>query len=416
MAKKAEATSLTKQQAAAIGTRGVSIALSAGAGCGKTFVLTRRFLSHLDPAAAESGEAEPLHGLVAITFTERAAREMRDRIRAECQKRLQQSDSGEVAHWLKILRGLDTARISTIHAFCSGVLRSHAVEAGFDPQFGVLDEATAAAFERRAVTEAMQSLLERQDEHAMYLVQQFGWENALSHVRSLVVGRFHAGPADFASRTVEDHANDWMEQWEREFAPQLLREFVESPAATHALRLLHENVPDHEAMRERRDLLLRELPRLAEADDPPAVLEKMREAARVQGGGGKSVWPDEEIFNAVRDALTALRGAIDKLIKELNVDAADVEEAARVSLAAQHVVHEAGAHYARLKEEASLLDFDDLLLRTRDLLKNNDAVRARASQGIDFLMIDEFQDTDPFWWETSSSRSTAFAAPLPRSS
>ena len=74
---------LTDEQRAAIATRDVSVALSAGAGCGKTFVLTERFLSHLQP-----GEGTQLAELVAITFSDRAAREMRDRIRGRCYERL----------------------------------------------------------------------------------------------------------------------------------------------------------------------------------------------------------------------------------------------------------------------------------------------------------------------------------------
>ena len=76
----------TDEQRRAITARGHSVALSAGAGCGKTFVLTERFLAELEPG----GTAAPPHlsQLVAITFTERAAREMRDRIRKACRERL----------------------------------------------------------------------------------------------------------------------------------------------------------------------------------------------------------------------------------------------------------------------------------------------------------------------------------------
>src|SRR4051812_16676811 len=78
----AESSRLTEHQSAAIFTRDVSIALSAGAGCGKTFVLTRRFLSQLEPGP----NAARLSTLVAITFTDRAAREMRDRIQTACRE------------------------------------------------------------------------------------------------------------------------------------------------------------------------------------------------------------------------------------------------------------------------------------------------------------------------------------------
>ena len=118
-------TKLTVQQRAAIEARDVSVALSAGAGCGKTFVLTQKFLTHLGPGTL----SDSLHKLVAITFTERAAREMRDRIREACRLELDKCPEDQATHWQQIIRGLDSARIRTIHSFCAALLRSHAVEA-----------------------------------------------------------------------------------------------------------------------------------------------------------------------------------------------------------------------------------------------------------------------------------------------
>src|SRR5438477_5899399 len=140
-------TSPTSQQLAAISAKSVSVVLSAGAGCGKTTVLTERFLSQL------RGKEQPpdLMSLVAITFTERAAREMRERIRSMCLKCLRTAPADEVEHWAAIVREMDSARISTIHSFCGSLLRSHAVEAGLDPMFGLLDETLGAAFLQQSV-------------------------------------------------------------------------------------------------------------------------------------------------------------------------------------------------------------------------------------------------------------------------
>ncbi len=138
-------TGLTDQQERAVSARGTSVALSAGAGCGKTFVLTERFLRELEPPekADAAGFPPRLSQLVAITFTERAAREMRDRIRAACQRRLLACSDHQVDYWLALMRELDSARISTIHSFCVSLLRAHAVETGLDPRFRVLDGAQA---------------------------------------------------------------------------------------------------------------------------------------------------------------------------------------------------------------------------------------------------------------------------------
>src|ERR1700722_17684483 len=104
---------LTEQQRLAVSTRDVSVVLSSGAGCGKTHVLTERYLSHLRDDGAEVGQ------VAAITFTDRAARQMRGRIREAVRKHLHAAVSEEdAAAWTRHLRGLETAPISTIHALC----------------------------------------------------------------------------------------------------------------------------------------------------------------------------------------------------------------------------------------------------------------------------------------------------------
>src|ERR1044072_6216352 len=104
---------LTTEQSAALDCRKLSVALSAGAGCGKTFVLTERFLSHLDIANYADAKNTRLGQLIAITFTDAAAREMRCRIRRACFDKLQQADTTELQqYWLRHLREIDAARIS----------------------------------------------------------------------------------------------------------------------------------------------------------------------------------------------------------------------------------------------------------------------------------------------------------------
>src|ERR1700676_3065425 len=111
--------SLTPQQRLAVHTRHTSVVLSSGAGCGKTHVLTERYLSHLHDDGAEVGQ------VVAITFTDRAARQMRGRIRTAVEKLLRAADGPAAEVWARHLRNLETAPISTIHAFCAALLRQY---------------------------------------------------------------------------------------------------------------------------------------------------------------------------------------------------------------------------------------------------------------------------------------------------
>src|SRR3990172_3217191 len=107
------------------------------------FVLTERFLSHVDPKKSDGLHPDNLHEIVAITFTDAAAREMRARIRKKCLERLKAAPEKHVDWWLRLMRAMEAARVSTIHAFCTALLRTHAVEAELDPQFEVLDQGEA---------------------------------------------------------------------------------------------------------------------------------------------------------------------------------------------------------------------------------------------------------------------------------
>ena len=191
----------TSQQQAAITNRAVSIGLSAGAGCGKTFVLTERFLSYLAPQADEAkGAAESLSQIVAITFTDRAAREMRDRIRSACLRRLEACAESDVPHWLSILRSIDGARISTIHSFCAAFLRRHAVAAGVDPEFGLLEAEMGESLVRMSISRTIKRLLEEENEDGMRLVVHYGLEGTGRILTQLLAGRSTLDADGFVGR------------------------------------------------------------------------------------------------------------------------------------------------------------------------------------------------------------------------
>ena len=125
----------TPEQTAAIQTRAPEVLLEAGAGTGKTGVLVDRYCELLVLDGLEPEE------ILAFTFTERAAAQLRERIRAELSDRMREAGHGETADRLGIvLDELGAAPITTIHGFCRRLLASHPVAAGIDPSFRVLED------------------------------------------------------------------------------------------------------------------------------------------------------------------------------------------------------------------------------------------------------------------------------------
>jgi ATP-dependent helicase/nuclease subunit A len=137
-------TPLTDEQERAVARREGSLLLAAGAGSGKTAVLVERFVR----AVAEDGIAPAR--ILALTFTERAAGELRERVRA----RLLQLGRRDAA------RQAEAAFVGTFHGFCARLLRAHPLQAGVEPRFAILEEGFAGRLQTLAFVDALAALLE----------------------------------------------------------------------------------------------------------------------------------------------------------------------------------------------------------------------------------------------------------------
>jgi ATP-dependent helicase/nuclease subunit A len=387
---------LTQQQDAAVTRREVSVVLSSGAGCGKTHVLTERYLSHLREGA-EVGQ------IVAITFTDRAARQMRERIRKAVLSELRTARAEEdVARWARHLRGLETAQISTIHAFCGALLRQHAVETGIDPLFDVLDEVMAANLRTEAYADALQELLTSQTaagEDLRELVFLYSWRTTVAAVEHLVASADEPAWQEWLERPAADVARQWTEDDRRELLPRYVDYLVTAaPHIAHCLWLLRTTECVGPQMRANVRRLLDETPRLAGAPDLAAAVAELTEAAKVGKERGKA-WKTEADYEAVKKALADFRGDLAERLAVFTEAPAGVAEAAAAGQRFLRVAAEAVQTYRRRKRRAGAVDFADLLLMARDLLRDQSDVREALQRRYRYLLVDELQDTDPIQME-----------------
>src|ERR1700735_5862287 len=158
----------TDEQEQAIARRRGSLLLAAGAGSGKTSVLVERFVR----AVREDGVAPGR--ILAITFTERAAGELRERVRT----RFKELGEREAA------RDTEAAFVSTFHGFCARILRGHPLVAALDPEFAILDEGLAGRLRAQAWANALAGFLEGERSAAVDLVAAWG----VDRVRTMVEG------------------------------------------------------------------------------------------------------------------------------------------------------------------------------------------------------------------------------------
>ncbi|HVT30988.1 MAG TPA: UvrD-helicase domain-containing protein, partial [Lacipirellulaceae bacterium] len=370
-----------------------------GAGCGKTFVLTERFISHLDGAGTH-GDAARLNQLIAITFTDAAAREMRSRIRAACYERLHQAESPDSQQqWLRHLREIDTARISTIHAFCASLLRTHAAQAGLDPTFGVLDQSDADVLQYEVIDDVLRRQLEDLDAESLDLAAAYGLQVLKQQVAELLCHRHETAFQEWSTKAPRDLVEVWSEWHNTHAIPHAVAEIAAEAPIETLVRLLKNN--DVSAKNARfnaaRTTLLELVPRLHTLDDAlnESHLNQIHDAARVANVCTTKDWPSKENYAEYRDACAKLRGLIEKhQLHPFDENAA--LETARLGLALLTLTAKVAEAYDDRKRTQGKLDFDDLLAKADALLTSpeNIELRDRLADDLCLLLVDEFQDTD----------------------
>lgn len=375
------------EQRPAIVDRGRDIVVTAGAGAGKTLTLVARYLTLL------SGDPPlPLRSIVAITFTKKAAREMRNRVRRAMHDYLGTPGlpEDERQRWQDLYTALDAARIGTIHSLCTEILRHHPAEAGVDPRFEVLEETQAALLQAQAVDETLGWAAN--NEAAVGLFVLLGERELRKLAQALLQRRLDV--AEALAAVPEDPAA-LRAHWEkfieaaRAAAHQALRAHPAFVAAAAVVRGTEPLDPS--------DLLVEAWTRAREAldraDDPAALagLEQVKPR-----GGKQTSWPGGAAgVTEIRSALKTLRELWKAQAEWLTLALGPLDQALSEHYPAlRAILSYATERYAALKAELRVLDFDDLEAGAARLLRDHPEVRSYWQREVRALLVDEFQDTN----------------------
>jgi ATP-dependent helicase/nuclease subunit A len=332
--------------------------VEAAAGTGKTTSLVARIVEGI-----RSGRAR-LREIVAITFTEKAAGELKMRLREKLEETLTDDSRREA------LADLEQSHITTIHSFCAWVLREWSVEAAVDPQFVVADELQRQLLLEEAWNEWLEAELTKNPPPLRQALISGVELDALPELAALLVDHRDR----LASVTTTEPATldiDAVMTDLRFAAPTLegcLKHFMarEENAYVRARALLDALPSLQYASTERKIAVLRSL----ELTAPKA----------------KAHFDGEEAFREMKDVVKTL-----KTLLEGFGAAADHHFLLGLIAWLRGFVD----HFQKAKHDRALLDFDDLLMRTRDLLRDNAEARRGLQRRFKFVLVDEFQDTDP---------------------
>ncbi len=370
-----------------------TLVIEAAAGTGKTTALVSRIVSVI-----ASGRAS-LDQIVAVTFTEKAAGELKLRLREEIErKRTDPQQAQERRTRLESsLRQLEQARIGTIHSFCADLLSERPVEAGIDPRFTVAPRDAAEALLRRAFDSWFEQELADPHPGVRRILRRRSFEDERGPRRS------GGGP-----RRLLFGAAMTLVEWRDFDAVWRHREFDRETEIDGLLADLRA-LGDLEACGLREDWLTRamgefkrfiyEMDRLeavrggrdydALETELIALLRPRRNIWSWKGHG--AVYGQRQDGGKIgRDEVLDLRDRVHQRLEAFR-------EGAQAQLAPllRDELWPVVAAYQELKQRAGVLDFMDLLLMTRDLVRDNPVVRADLQQRFTHIFIDEFQDTDP---------------------
>jgi len=325
-------TTPNAQQLAAIEARG-STFVSAGAGTGKTTVLVERF------ARSVIEDGLDVDSLLVITYTDRAAGELRARIRLKLLE-LGRPD---------LARDLDAAWISTIHGFCRRLLTAYPLAAGIDPRFRVRDEAQARVLQGEAFNTALERFCAADEPDRWQLLATY----KAAGLRKMLVSVYDTLRSAGRELTLEPG--------ERESLPEAIADLRREVDAL---------LVDGKASEPQRDAAVDTLDLLQTTQLPERLIELP--ATQVRGARAAAFSEARKLVRAL--ALEELASRDRELLQELLTG------------------FEASYHEAKSRESA--LDFEDLQLRARRLLLENTTIREAEQLRFRSIMVDEFQDTN----------------------
>ncbi len=350
--------------------------VEAGAGSGKTSALVKRVL------ALVTVNNVGLRHIAAITFTEKAGAELRDRLRAELEKMAGAEPEGELGARCKVaLEDLDGAAIGTLHSFAQRLLSEHPVEAGLPPRLEVLDEVNSAvAFDARWSSFRDRLLADPTLERTVLLL-------------------FASGVKPTALETLAQAFNknwDLVEERVPEAAPDppSVRALF-AAVVTNIRAVCAEPCRDPtDKLRERLDDIVTRMAELATIEDEFDLLEAIGPQAdprlpsfKVGGLGRAASWDCD-----LADLRSSVREAGDRL-EAVGAHVANACAARLGSTFREFTLEGAGG-----RRREGKLEFHDLLVLARALLRDADhgpSVRATLHSRYQRLLLDEFQDTDP---------------------
>ena len=379
------AFSLDPEQRFAVEKNGQSLVLTAGAGCGKTGTITARFLYLLgkrepDGTLAEQSERAPLGRIGVLTFTNKAAAELRHRIRKACdlEANLAKTEEG-MDYWRSVSFAMEGVTISTYHSLYEQLCREFADTLELDPEARLLDERIAFGLKRKAAREAVRERLSSGDPVLIEYAARHRLDEVVEELVNLIgKGDHQTQVGRIANLEPEALVKKWLADWKKAIKPvaqkvqQILGEIFNLPTQGFTENWLKKMAEAAEALTLAETDLIGGLTRAADALSGPSpkradLVSKLKILKEIKSG---------EPYK--------LMAANPKLL----------QDAAKETILLARLTQSTKQKYHELKIPRRALDYDDLVEKTIQLSESGISLGGRFRTKFDILLVDEFQDTD----------------------
>lgn len=391
---------LTPHQEIALATQG-HMALTANAGSGKTFVLARKYLDALTKENLE------ISSVAAITFTEKAASELYNKISILIDERIKESSQvSEKKKLERIRRQLVSANISTIHSFCISILREYSVEAELDARFIPVDENLSEELIELSVEEMIRASFENElvNEDLKYLIRIFSSKIKLQNqIVKLIKNRknvftikekiYFLEEKDISNFFFDEFSKNFLTIWNKSKSV-----FIKNLNAINSavLEIDSKNVRANEIDSKLKLLLIEVdliliLNQIAELRSLVFTKEYgIRKQGYLKGEIPQTL--AGEIISAIELMKSFSSFYLPENHKEIEL------ELARFGKKLINFFDYALSIYEGKKKNEGFIDYEDILLHTKLLLENKD-VQKSLSEKYNFIMVDEFQDTNEIQYQ-----------------
>jgi ATP-dependent helicase/nuclease subunit A len=375
------------------------ISLTANAGSGKTFVLSKRFVE------IALNENISLRSIAAITFTDKAAGDLYKKIANEIDGRIETEKEPSVRYKLEnIRRQLVSANISTIHSFCIDIIREHPIEANVDANFTPVDETYSGELIEHSVEETLKEFMNSDEGNGVVkkMIRFFGSKNNLSDELARLV-KNKKGILNLKERiysgSVEQTAGFFYDSFVNLAEVTI---FAQKEEVIAAISDINNTVLGYDEKNETAKEVNRQLG-LAAGGASLNIFGVFFSLIMTSSSPYK-VRKQKYLAEKISGGLSAQIALVEKRLPEMAKAAVPVnrhEIETELALFGGQILLLAGQalkKYDDKKRDGGYLDFEDILIITREILKNGD-VREKLSQKYLYLMVDEYQDTNEIQYD-----------------